>query len=235
MDLFLQWNLAAKRRMMINFPKSKYTACWLPVCILAFSMLSSCKSKEPTKQEKINETNAVVLKADSGQFIENLPTRPPIINIMDSFIVKQHVIAIKDSALLSVDISKKLDHIFNTQLPEFARKHNIEITGKRIVWYKTLSSPFFFEAGFPVNKKPAKTKAPVFLKTIGGDSCIVAHYFGPYSNTVTAYDVLYEWLKDNNKKKKGDSYEVYVDNPFDEQGNAKNPYKVGTDVVMPHY
>ena len=46
-----------------------------------------------------------------------------------------------------------------------------------------------------------------------------------------AYDVLNDWLKDNKKVKIAGPYEVYVDSPFDENGKAKDPYKVQTDIV----
>ena len=196
--------------------------------------LYSCKSAETRQQENINKTNVAILKKDSlEQNIENMATKPPIINLMDSFIQKQTVIFVKDSSLKSADITTKLNQIFDSILPAFAKKNNIEIISKKMVWYKSLQSPFFFEGGFTVNKT-VKAGKPVLVKTIGGDSALVANYFGPYSNTVTAYDVIYERLADMKKKKKGDSYEVYIDDPFDAQGKPKNPYRVGTDVVVPY-
>ena len=160
--------------------------------------------------------------------------KPPIINLMDTFIVRQTVIYVRDSALQSQQIAKKVYRITDSILPAFAQKNNVQITSPKIIWYKSLSSPFFFEVGVTVDKY-VKSNQPVLVKTIGGDSAIVAHYFGPYSNTVTAYDVLYERLKEKNKKKKGDSYEVFVDNAFDSTGKPKNPYRVGTDVVVPYF
>ncbi len=53
--------------------------------------------------------------------------------------------------------------------------------------------------------------------------------------TKQAYEALYERLKEEKPRKKpGKAYEVYVDDPADEKGNLKNPFKVQTDIILPY-
>ena len=101
-----------------------------------------------------------------------------------------------------------------------------------MAWYKSQKAPFFFEAGIPVDKKPAKLPAGVTLKQIGVDSVIVAHFYGPYDLTGQAYTVLQDWIKDHKKKAIHPPYEIYVEDPMDKNGKLKDPYKVQTDIVF---
>jgi len=81
---------------------------------------------------------------------------------------------------------------------------------------------------------PAKLMKAFFVKEIGADSALVAHFFGPYEITGVAYDALKERLVSQNRKAVSAPYEIYVSDPIDEKGNLKNPYKVQTDIVMPY-
>ena len=101
-----------------------------------------------------------------------------------------------------------------------------------MAWYKREKAIYFFEAGIPVDKKPSKLPKGTFIKEIGIDSIVVAHFYGPSELIPTAYDALNEWLKDRKKKIKGAPYEIYVDDPLDADGKPNDPYKVRTDIVF---
>jgi effector-binding domain-containing protein len=116
----------------------------------------------------------------------------------------------------------------------FIKKQQLQTDGAKMVWYKTNNAPFFFEAGIPINKKPGKLPRGIQVKNIGGDSAIIAHYYGPYSKTSLAYDAMAEWAKDKKKKKKGHPYEIYVTDPIGKDGKPIDPYKVQTDIVFPY-
>ncbi|MEJ7625781.1 MAG: GyrI-like domain-containing protein [Ferruginibacter sp.] len=140
----------------------------------------------------------------------------------------------KDSAVNSEMIGIKMANIYQKILPELIAKQQLQITGPRMAWYKTSSSPFFFEAGYPVNKKPGKLPKNISVKIIGADSAVVAHFYGPYSLTFQAYEALADWMKSYKKKSTGSPYEVYVGEMFDSSGKALDPYRVRTDIVFPH-
>lgn len=210
----------------------KKIAAFLYITLFILFFLSSCEDKKANNIVNIPQP-PVKTKKDTAAPIINAG-RPPIINIIDSIAPKKLVLYMSDSAASSERISGKLTQIFDQKLADYIKKQNIQTDGYKTVWYKTNKAPFFFEAGIPITKKPAKLPKGMFVKNIGGDSAIIAHYYGPYSKTNMAYDALAEWAKDKKKKKKGNPYEVYVTDPIGKDGKAVDPYKVQTDIIFPH-
>jgi effector-binding domain-containing protein len=204
-----------------------------PVYIIALLTLSlaSCDKKKDA-----NETKSVIViqKEVAPAKKEGNPERPPIINISDTIAIKYIVLYMKDSAASSDRISQKLTKIYGVKLPELIKKQQLKVTGPLIAWYKTTKEPFFFEAGIPINKKPAKLPKGVYVKTIGGEKAVVAHFFGPYSLTSMAYDALADYVKSQNKRKIGYPYEMYITDPNNKEGKVVDPYKVQTDIVYPY-
>ena len=159
----------------------------------------------------------------------------PIINISDTVSLKANIIYIKDSASTSIRLSQKLALIYGTKLGAVIKQNKLKISGPPMAWYRTQKAPFFFEAGLPVDKKPAKLPKNVLFKTIaGGDSVLIAHFYGPYDQTSIAYEALNDWLKDRKQKLRAPAYEVYVMDPIDKNGKPIDPYKVQTDIIFPH-
>lgn len=162
--------------------------------------------------------------------------RGPIINLVDSLEQKRIILCFKDSASTSAGMSIKLNNIYNKKIPDAAKAGKVKLTGQPIAWYKTQKAPFFFEAGIPVDKAPAKPTKGMYIKKTGtGDSVLIAHFFGPYELTGTGYEALNEALKDRKKKKSAPAYEIYINNPFDGRTKKIDPYKMQTDIVMPYH
>ena len=209
----------------------RYNSLALTVITAAF-LLQACGNdpkKVPEKQEPI------ILKKDKPTGKNEPPAKSaPIINITDTVAAKYQVLYIKDSAINSVRLSQKLAAIYGQKLAEAIRKSKVKTVGPPMAWYKSQKSPFFFEAGIPVDKKPAKLPKGVLFRSIGGDSAVVAHFFGPYEETSQAYDALKEWLKDRRKKQTSPAYEIYLGDPIDKDGKPVDPYKVQTDIIFPH-
>ena len=205
------------------------TFCSIALIALAFS----CNNKDKVKQPV--EEPTVIYKKDSDTLTkEKKKKSPPIINITDTVALKQLVLYVKDSASSSERIGKKMTNIYNKILADAIKLNKLKKTGPRMAWYRSSSAPFFFEAGVPVDKKPAKLPKKVFLKTMDADSIVVAHFYGPYYLTSQGYEALGDWMQSNNKKSAGAPYEIYVDNPFDSNGKAIDPYKVRTDIIFPY-
>ena len=158
--------------------------------------------------------------------------RGPVINIGDTLSVKRMVLTMKDSAATMQRVSMKLGQIYGVKLAATIKKNNLKMTGAPVAWYKGQKAPYFFEAGIPVDKKPSKLPAGMYIKQIGIDSVVVAHFYGPYDLIPQAYDALKEWLKNHRKTVKGAPYEIYVDAPIDTAGKPKDPYKIQTDIVF---
>ena len=160
------------------------------------------------------------------------PPKAPVINITDTVSIKQLVLCMKDSAANSERIGIKLAAIYGVKLGAVIKKNKLKVIGAPIAWYKSEKAPFFFEAGLPVNKKPAKLPKGVSLKQIGTDSVVVAHFYGPYELTPQGYTALKDWIKDHKKKIILPPYEVYVGDPMDKDGKLIDPYKVQTDIIF---
>lgn len=207
---------------------------WKPLLavVIIFSAVS-CGGKNDKNNTSKADTPLVIIK-DSLPRGETAARNAPIINITDSIAPKRNIIYIKDSAATSVRLSQKLAQIYSAKLQAVIKTNNLKVTGAPMAWYKTQKAPFFFEAGIPVDKKPAKLPKNILYKVIGGDSAFIAHYYGPYEQTGVAYEALEDRLKDQNKKLRAPAYEVYVSDPFDKAGKPVDPYKVQTDIVFPH-
>lgn len=194
----------------------------------------NCNSDKNTRNPVLPET--IIYKTDTASPKTKKDARKaPIINITDTVAIKQIVLCMKDSARLSERIGLKLTNIYTKTLADVIKKNRLVKTGARMAWFKNNQAPFYFEAGIPVNKAPAKLPKNVFIKNIGGDSVVVAHFYGPYELTYEGYDALKDWMKDHNKKAAAASYEIYVGEPIDSKGKAIDPYRVQTDIVFPHH
>ncbi|CAN5566974.1 hypothetical protein BH11BAC3_BH11BAC3_32420 [soil metagenome] len=189
---------------------------------------ASCNNSESKKNEIIVPKDTVVAEKPVVE-----TKRGPVINIDDTVSVKRIVLTMKDSALTPERVSLKLAEIYDVKLATIISSNKLKVTGMPMAWFKSQKPPYFFEAGLPVNKKPAKSIPEVFIKETGIDSVLVAHFYGPYELLPQAYDVLDTLLKERKKKLKSSPYAIYVDPPNDSIGRPKNPYKVQTDVVYP--
>lgn len=204
------------------------------VLIAAITLCTACGgSKE--KAEPVDPAD-IQYKVDTPAAAQELPeNRPPIINIVDTVSVKYVVLVMKDSVSSSDRLGLKMDSIYNKVLRKVISDNKLQVDGPRMAWYRSSSAPFFFEAGIPVNKKPSgKLPKNVSVRNIGGDSSVIAHFYGPYPLSFQAYEAVKDWMGSRKKKSKGLPYEIYVDEPLDTNGVLKDPYRVRTDIVFPH-
>lgn len=202
----------------------------IAICALCLILTVSCKAKKDKLKEKSNNLNARIVRKDST-IKDVVFQKAPIINLEQVLLTRQYIIYKKDSSITSGGISSKMKQHTEMEFPELVVKMKVEKIGSPMAWFITESAPFYFETGVEINKRPANVPKPYKLRVIEPGKAIVAHYFGPYSNTIMAYEVLNDWLKTNKKHKIAGPYEVYVDSPFDDKGKAKDPYKVQTDII----
>ena len=193
-------------------------------------MAGSCNNGKGKDSQKLKTDTIVRTEVKVEQ--KNLTNKATVINITDTLSNKAMVLCLKDSAANSGRISKKLGEIYSVKLALFIKRNGLKITGPPMAWYKSEKAPYFFEAGYPIDKRPKKLPAGATIKLIGIDSVVVAHFYGPYNLTNQAYIALNGWMKDHKKKLSQPSYEVYVDEPIDKTGKLKDPYKVLTDIVF---
>ncbi len=203
---------------------------YLLFSILAATSFAACKSK---KEEKPLPLPVIKKEKDTGS--KAAAAKGPIINLLDTIEIKRIVICMKDSAATSAGIAIKLYNIYNKKITAFIKTNKLKITGAPMAWYKTQKAPYFFEAGLPVDKIPTKLTKGIFVKNTGGDSAIIAHFFGPYDLTNVGYEALTDFIKSNKKIRTAPAYEMYIRNPFDSSLKKKiDPYKMQTDIIFPY-
>ncbi len=202
--------------------------------ILIFTACSNNDKKTTPNADTVKpvRTNAVTTEKKKT---ETPVEKPAIINIIDTISPKRIVLFMKDSAKTFDRIGLKLGTIYGVKLGEVLKKNGLKMTGAPMAWYKSQKSPYFFEAGVPVNKKPAKLPANVFVREMNADSITTAHFYGPFNLLTQGYDALKERLKDEKKTASGAPYEIYVDDPIDKNGKPVDPYKIRTDIVFPRH
>ena len=193
--------------------------------------INACSNAGDNKKNGEIKSDTVIKTAIKREE-PSIAKKAPVINITDTISIKQIVLCMKDSARTSDRIALKLGQIYGVKLAAIIKKNKLKMTGAPMAWYKGQKAPFFFEAGVPIDKKPARLPAGTTIKQIGQDSVVVAHFYGPYDLTGQAYTALQDWMKDHKKKAIQPSYEVYVDDPMDKNGKLKDPYKVQTDIVF---
>jgi len=203
---------------------------FLAIAVLVHGFVSCTNKTGENKKDPEIKKDQPVSKAKKN---ESEPPRAPIINMTDSLSVKSTVLYMKDSAATRERIGVKLGNIYGVKLAAFIKKNKLKIIGKPMAWYNSTKAPYFFAAGVPVEKKPAKQPSTIYVREIGVDSVVVAHFYGPYNLLPQAYEALRDWIKSHKKTLKEKPYEIYVDDPMDKEGKMKDPYKVQTDVVFP--
>ena len=128
-------------------PSTKLFAAGLLILVSACN--NAGDSKLTTEIKKDSGVKTAIKKEE-----RITPKKAPIINITDTLSIKHFVLCIKDSAASSERIAIKLAAIYAVKLPAIIKKNKLKITGAPMAWYKRQKAPFFFEAGFPVDKKP---------------------------------------------------------------------------------
>ena len=201
------------------------------ILIIFFSVVFlSCKDSK----EKPPPPPPLVKKETVTNNKIEIPQKGPIINIVDTVEIKRIVLCFKDSSATSAGMSTKLNNIYNKKIPVAIAAAKLKRAGQPMAWYKSQKAPFFFEVGIPVDKVPVKMTKGFFIKKTGGDSALVAHFFGPNVMSNVGYDAIVEMLKERNRKKAAPAYEIYIDNPFEVKKGKTDPYKQQTDIVMPY-
>ena len=210
--------------------KVSKTLILTPLIVIIF--ICYCTTKKSTPDE-----TKIVMKNDKPRSKKDttLVKNVPIINIADTVAMPLTFLCVKDSAVNGERLGQKLNSIYKQKLAEAIRKNKLNVLGAPVAWYKTQKAPFFFLAGIAVDKKPGKLPKGMILKKSEQSRIIVAHYYGPYTETNMAYQALKDWMVENKKTQNGEPYEVYMDEPLDKDGNPVDPYKVQTDIIIPYH
>ncbi len=195
--------------------------------ILLFSIGCQTEDKSKTPTPK-------TVKEEPVKIAEPTTLKAPIINLLDTIEIKRMVLCLKDSSKTLAGMNLKLADIYNKKLTDAIKLNKLKVMGAPMAWHTKQKTAYFFEAGIPVDKAPAKPGKAMYMKNTNTDSAIIAHFWGPAELNKNAYDALADFVKEKHKTKTSSAYEIYVGNHFAEANSKLDPYKLQTDIVMPY-
>lgn len=105
---------------------------------------------------------------------------------------------------------------------------NFGSTPPLCIYYKWENNNFEFDAAIPTDK-PGKDAGNVKAGALKTGRAAVAHYYGAYDKMMPAYNQMQAYIKANNLKVNGPSWEVYITDPMTEKDTAKWQ----TDIYFP--
>lgn len=110
-------------------------------------------------------------------------------------------------------------------------ENGLKMAGAPMAFYDDpQDGTFTFEAGMPVDKKPAKPlPANVIYKEVAESPAIITHFAGPYEKTAAAYPAMEERMAKEGKSIAGKPMESYISDPAE----AKTPLEIKTDIYWP--
>ncbi len=136
--------------------------------------------------------------------------------------------SIEDSCKMEAsEISKAYTDAFK-ELSEFFNKNKIQGSEPPIAIMKSFEKNYKFEAGFPVADNKLKAGGRIVARSLPAVRVVKAVYTGPYENMMPAYNKIMAFIKENNLKIYGWSWEQYVNDP----GNTP-PDKLITYIFFP--
>ncbi len=199
---------------------------------IAALLATGCNNDTPSSGNTKNDQPKVDSPQKKTPEVADAPgkaQKPPVMNFVDTVMVKRTILYMKDSAATMDRIGMKLGGIYADKLAKFMKANKISATGAPMAWYQTDKAPYFFEAGMPVEKAPAKLAPGILAKELPAGNVMVAHFFGPYELMRTAYEAAKARMAERKMTATGAPFEIYIGDPVVQ----KDPYKVQTDIVFP--
>lgn len=100
---------------------------------------------------------------------------------------------------------------------------------KFMAWYYSSQPPWTIDVAVETDKTPAQLSGRIQSRIQPGGEVIIAHVWGPYDQVGQAYVKIGNWLKQNKRNPKGNSFEVYLNDP----SMVKSPSEIRTDIYQP--
>ena len=138
-----------------------------------------------------------------------------------------NILFIADTASTTAAISDVLGKGYG-ELMQFVSADKLQ-PKKFLAWYYAMRPPWPVDVAVETDKKPETTTGRIHSRIQPGGEVIIAHMWGPYDQVSEAYIEIQNWLKENNRKAKGNPFEVYINNP----DMVKDPSEIQTDIYQP--
>lgn len=118
------------------------------------------------------------------------------------------------------EIAAKLGEIYG-KIMGLLQKNKIEMVGPPfLITHKYTPETLDIEAGLPVGSL-GKSSGEINAMEIKAGKAVTAIHLGSYETTPATYQLIEEWVKQNNKQIIGSPWEVYITDPGIEKDTAK--------------
>ena len=137
------------------------------------------------------------------------------------------VLFIHDTAATTEAIKDILGKDYG-ELMQYIAKNKLQ-PRRFMAWYYSSQPPWTIDVAVEADKTPAQLSGRVQSRVQAGGEAIIAHVWGPYDQVGQAYVKIGNWLKQNKRNPKGNSFEVYLNDP----SMVKSPAEIRTDIYQP--
>jgi effector-binding domain-containing protein len=137
------------------------------------------------------------------------------------------VLFIKDTASSTEKISEILGKDYG-ELMQFLSKSKL-LPLKFMAWYYSTQPPWAMDVAVQTISIPEQLSGRIQSRIQKGGEVLIAHMWGPYNKVSQAYSKIESWLKENNRKAKGNPFEVYLNDP----ASVKSESEIRTDIYQP--
>lgn len=172
--------------------------------------------------KKISEVAPTIVTADAA------PAKEPegIVGVQD---VPESILVTYKCTADTSNISAKLGEAYGV-IGKVMQANEADFAGPvGAIYYKNEPNSFEFDAFVPVNKDITADVKPCVIVKTSKIKALVYNYYGPYMEMYKGYDIMKEYLKTNNLKQDGPSWEQYVTDPI----TVKDPGEVLSKIYIP--
>jgi len=162
-------------------------------------------------------------KIESGK----LGVLSPTMTIEKTRVGDMQLLTVMDTAQTMADIGLVLQKAYG-EMGDLMKAQKLEFASAPMATYLTMGNPYVIEASIAVTGKPGNTTGRVKMRSVTGGDAVVVRYYGPYEKSDTAYALIADWLKNNNRKARGKAFDQYVDDPT----TKASMYEVRTDIIQ---
>lgn len=109
------------------------------------------------------------------------------------------------------------------EIMAFIKTNNLKCTGSPFaiyLKYDTMTMNSVMDIGISI-EKGEKGKGRIRVETIPAQKVVMVHYFGTYEKIGRTYNILHQYIKENEKETAGGPWEIYITDPMTEKDTAK--------------
>lgn len=120
----------------------------------------------------------------------------------------------------AIEIDSEMGKAYK-EIVDYVSKEGLEINGKPFsIYYNSDSEDFDVLAALPIKKEIDSADEFETGVLPAGHAAMISH-FGNYINIPASYEIIQDWLKDENYQIIGNSWEVYINDPASEPDSSK--------------